>query len=130
MAYPFFLTVDDILFIHQQEIQISSGEPNIREQEGLKACVDAPKASFGGEFLYDIFVMAASYVTCLTMRHPFVDGNKRTALASALSFLYLNGFTIEESYDEELADVVLKFLTKELSKEDIIEHFRSKSLRL
>jgi death on curing protein len=75
MADPFFLTVEDILFIHQQEIQISGGEPNIREQEGLKACVDAPKASFGGEFLYDIFGMAASYVTCLTMRHPFVDGN-------------------------------------------------------
>lgn len=130
MADPFFLAEEDILFIHQQEIQISGGEPNIREQEGLKACVDAPKASFGGVYLYDIFGMAASYVTCLTMRHPFVDGNKRTALASALTFLYLNGFTIEESYDEELADIVLKFLKKVLSKEDIIEHFRSKSLRL
>jgi death-on-curing protein len=130
MADPFFLAEEDILFIHQQEIQISGGEPNIREKEGLKAYVDAPKTSFGGVFLYDIFGMAASYVTCLTMRHPFFDGNKRTALASALTFLLLNGFTIEESYDDELADMVLKFLTKELSKEDIIEHFRSKSLRL
>ncbi len=129
MADPFFLAKEDILFIHQQEIQISGGEPNIREKEGLKACVDAPKASFGGAFLYDVFGMAASYVTCLTMRHPFVDDNKRTALASALTFLHLNGFAIEESYDEELADMVLKFLTKELSKEDIIEHFRFKSLR-
>lgn len=49
MTEPFFLTLDDILFIHQQEIQISGGEPNIRDLEGLKGCVDAPKASYGGE---------------------------------------------------------------------------------
>jgi death on curing protein len=82
------------------------------------------------EYLHDFFGMAASYVTCLTMRHPFVDGNKRTALASALTFLYMNGYTIEESYDIELADLILKFLTKEFSNDDIIEHFRSKALKL
>ena len=130
MTEPFFLTLNDILFIHQQEILISGGEPNIRDLEGLKACVDAPKASYGGEYLHDFFGKAASYVTCLTMRHPFIDGNKRTALASALTFLYVNGYAVEESYDIELADLVLKFLSKEISKEDIIEHFRSKALKL
>jgi death on curing protein len=128
MTEPFFLTLDDILFIHQQEIQTSGGEPNIRDLEGLKACVETPKASYGGEYLHDYFGMAASYVTCLTMRHPFVDGNKRTALASALTFLYVNGYTIEESYDTELADMVLKFLTKDFSKEDIIAHFRANAV--
>ena len=130
MPEPTFLLLEEILFIHQQEIQVSGGEPNIRDQDGIKACVDSPKASFGGEYLHDLFGMAASYVTCLTMRHPFVDGNKRTALASALTFLYLNGYTVEESYDEELADLVLDFVTKKISKEEIAEHFRSKSLRL
>lgn len=130
MPEPTFLLLEEILFIHQQEIQVSGGEPNIRDQDGIKACVDSPKASFGGEYLHDLFGMAASYVTCLTMRHPFVDGNKRTALASALTFLYLNGYTVEESYDEELADLVLNFVTKKISKEEIAEHFRSKSLRL
>lgn len=130
MPEPTFLLLEEILFIHQQEIQVSGGEPNIRDQDGIKACVDSPKASFGGEYLHDLFGMAASYVTCLTMRHPFVDGNKRTALASALTFLYLNGYTVEESYDEELADLVLNFVTKKISKEGIAEHFRSKSLRL
>jgi len=129
MPEPAFLSLEDILFIHQQEIQISGGEPNIRDQEGIKACVDAPKASFGGEFLHDLFGMAASYVTCLTMRHPFVDGNKRTALGSALTFLHLNGYAVEESYDEELADLVLDFVTKKISKEDVVEHLRFKSVR-
>ena len=125
MSEPFFLSLEDILFIHQQEIETAGGEPSIRDQEGVKACVDAPKASFGGEYLQDLFEMATSYIACLTMRHPFVDGNKRTALASALTFLYLNGYSIEESYDEQLADLVLDFVTKKRSKEDIAEHFKS-----
>lgn len=125
MSEPSFLSLEDILFIHQQEIETAGGEPSIRDEDGVKACVDAPKASFGGEYLQDLFEMAASYLACLTMRHPFVDGNKRTALASALTFLYLNGYSIEESHDEELADMVLDFVTKKRSKEDVANHFRA-----
>ena len=128
MSEPSFLTQEEILFIHQQEIQISGGDPTIRDREGVEACVDAPKASFGGDFLYDIFGMAASYIASLAIRHPFLDGNKRTALASALTFLYINGYTISESHEEELADLVLDFVTKKISKEDVAEHFRTKCL--
>ncbi|MCA1803746.1 MAG: type II toxin-antitoxin system death-on-curing family toxin, partial [Rhodothermaceae bacterium] len=81
--------------------------PNIRDLEGVKACVDAPKASFGGEYLQNLFEMAASYLVCIVMRHPFVDGNIRTALGSALTFLFINGYNVPESYDEELADLVI-----------------------
>jgi len=129
MPEPVFLSLEEILFIHQQEIQAAGGEPSIRDQEGIKACVDAPKASYGGEYLHDLFGMAASYITCITMRHPFVDGNKRTALASALTFLYLNGYSVEESHDEELAHLVLNYVTKKISKEDVAEHLRFASAR-
>lgn len=126
MSEPSFLTLEEILFIHQQEIQISGGDPKIRDKEGVKACVDAPKVSFGGNYLYDLFGMAASYTSSPAIRHPFLDGNKRTALASALTFLHINGHTISESHEEELADLVLDFVTKKISKEEIAEHFRSK----
>lgn len=126
---PHFLTLDDILFIHRQEIKLSGGEPNIRDKDGVRACVDAPMATFGGDYLQDIFGMAASYLTCLVIRHPFVDGNKRTALTSALTFLYLNGYSVKEETDLELAQLVLDYLAKKKSKEDVIEHFRSKALK-
>jgi death-on-curing protein len=122
-----FLSLEDILHIHREEIRLAGGEPNIREIDSIKACVDAPKASYGGEFLQDIFEMAASYIACITIRHPFVDGNKRTALASALTFLYVNGLQINESHDLELAELVLNFLNKSKSKEDIAIHFRPQS---
>jgi death-on-curing protein len=127
MKEPSFLTTEDILFIHEQEIQKAGGDPGIRKEQEIQACADAPKASFEGEYLNDLFEMAASYIICLTIWHPFVDGNKRTALASALTFLYLNGYEVEESYDLELADLVLDFLSKDISKEQIAEHLQQNS---
>ena len=127
MKEPSFLTTEDILFIHEQEIQKAGGAPGIREKQNVQTCADAPKASFNGEYLNDLFEMAASYIICLTIRHPFVEGNKRTALASALTFLYLNGYEVKESYDLELADLVLDFLSKDISKEDLAKHLKENS---
>ena len=128
MKEPSFLTMEDILFIHEQEIQKAGGDPGIRQEKDVQTCADAPKASFDGEYLNDLFEMAASYIICLTIRHPFVDGNKRTALASALTFLYLNGYEVEESYDLELADLVLDFLSKDISKEEVAEHLKENAI--
>jgi len=127
MKEPSFLTMEDILLIHEQEIQKAGGDPGIRKDQDIQACADAPKASFDGEYLNDLFEMAASYIICLTIRHPFVDGNKRTALASALTFLYLNGYEVKESYNLELADLVLDFLSKDISKEEVAEHLKHNS---
>ena len=129
MNAPSFLTMEDILFIHKQEIQKAGGDPGIRKEQDVQACADAPKASFDGEYLNDLFEMAASYIICLTIRHPFVDGNKRTALASALTFLYLNGYEVNEYYDLELADLVFNFLSKDISKEDIVKHLKENAIK-
>lgn len=125
-----FVTKEEILEIHRLEIKITGGESNIRDALGIEACVEAPKASFMGEYLNSIFEMAAAYIVCLTIRHPFVDGNKRTALATALTFLYINGYSVEEKYDEELADLVLDFLAKKIEKKDLSKHFEQNSIKL
>ena len=58
--------------------------------EALIAAVHAPQATHEGEYLLDLFDMAATYLVSLAVRHPFIDGNKRTAAATALTFLYIN----------------------------------------
>jgi len=127
MIEPIFLSLEEVLFIHNQEISIAGGEPNTRDKEAVKACVEAPKASFGGEYLYDLFEMATSYLSCFVFRHPFVDGNKRTALASALTFLYLNGYQINENHDLELAELVVDLVTKKITKEQVSLHLKEQS---
>ena len=99
--------VEDVLYIHRREIECSGGDPGLRDREALQAATDAPRVTYGGKYLLDVFNMAAAYVVAIAVRHPFLDGNKRAAAASALTFLYLNGYIVTETHPEELADMVL-----------------------
>jgi len=87
---PRFLSISEVIEIHEQEIKAAGGLAGIRDAKALESAIGAPQASFKGEFLMDIFEMAATYLNSLAMDHPFLDGNKRTALASCLTFLYIN----------------------------------------
>ncbi len=129
IEYSFF-TIDDVLFFHKEEINKSGGAADIRDFPGIEAAVYAPQASFGGEYLLDVFNMAAAYLVSIVIHHPFIDGNKRTGTVAAITFFYLNGFEVNETHDEELADIVLAFLRKELTREDIGNYFKTHSTPL
>lgn len=70
------------------------------------------------------------YIRSISQNHPFVDGNKRTALASALVFLCLNGYELVEKKPEYLAELVLDFLVKALSEEDLAASLRQIAQRI
>jgi len=80
----------------------ASGISGIRDQTALEAALGAPKASFGGACLMNLFEMAATYVESVYANHPFLDGNNRAGTACALKFLYLNGYEVDENHDEDL----------------------------
>lgn len=71
--------------------------------------------------------MAAAYVTALSSHHPFLDANKRTAAGGALVFLSINGYIVKERRDEELADLILDYLNKVATKDDLARYFRERS---
>jgi death on curing protein len=119
---PRFLTVSEVIEIHDQEIASAGGLSGVRDLNGLDSALGAPQASLSGQFLMDIFEMAASYLNSIAINHPFLDGNKRTALASSLTFLFMNGYEIDESYDEELADKTLELITRKITKSDLAEY--------
>jgi death-on-curing protein len=82
-----------------------------------------PEASFGGDYLHiDIFEMAAAYVYHLCKNHPFVDGNKRTALACGLVFLEMNGIAIEDE-EGKLYEAVILLASGELDKVSLSKIF-------
>ena len=93
-----------------------------------EAATYAPRATYGGKYLLDLFNMAAAYVVAIAVRHPFLDGNKRTAAASALTFLYLNGYSLVERHPEELADAVLDLLNKDLDREQLGNWLRERAI--
>ena len=124
---PRFLTVSEVIEIHDQEIATAGGLSGVRDLNALDSALGALQASFGGKFLLDIFEMAATYLNSIAKNHPFLDGNKRTALASSLTFLFMNGYEIDEFYDEELADKTLELVTRKITKSDLAKYLKSRS---
>ena len=97
---PEFLTVDDVMEIHELQVSRFGGGVGLRDLGLLEAAVAQPQMEFAGEFLHsDLFAMAGAYLFHLVSNHAFVDGNKRVGLAAALVFLDLNGIAITRGTD-------------------------------
>lgn len=91
------------------------GSMGLRDIALLESASERPKASFDGQDLYEtLFDKAAALLHSILKNHPFIDGNKRTALASAGIFLKLNGFKLINSHGEEI-NFTLKVENKNLS---------------
>ncbi len=87
-----FLSLAEVLEIHQDQIGRYGGAPGTRDLNLLKSALAMPAATFGEEFLHtDIYEMAAAYLFHLVQNHPFIDGNKRVGAMAAIVFLALNG---------------------------------------
>ena len=96
-----FLTLSDILLIHSDQIRNYGGSTGVRDLSLLSSALAMPESSFEGKYLHDnIIEMAAAYGFHICQNHPFIDGNKRTALASALVFLDLNGTELDDPEGE------------------------------
>ena len=96
-----FLTLEQILLIHEDQIDRYGGSHGLRDISLLESAVYRLQTTFGGIDLYpSIFDKAAALVHSLLLNHPFVDGNKRTAIASMLVFLDLNGYFFSISQKE------------------------------
>jgi len=114
-----FLTLAEVIEIHTDQIQRYGGQAGIRDIELLSSAISLPHASFSGKLLHnDIYQIAAAYAFHISQNHPFIDGNKRTALASALVFLELNGISISDP-EGRLYDAMIKLASGKLSKEKL-----------
>lgn len=102
---------------------MTGGSHGIRDIGLLQSAVSRPKATFGGKDLYPgIFHKAAALMESLIKNHPFIDGNKRTAITSAGIFLQRNGYLIETA-QRELELFTLSVVTNKISIEEAIKWF-------
>jgi death-on-curing protein len=86
------LTVEIVLEIHSEALRNFGGSSGIRDEKLLASAVFAPQSTFGGKSPFaDSIEVGAAYLFYHCGNHPFVDGNKRTAMAAAIVFLRLNG---------------------------------------
>ena len=121
---PEFLTLEDVLDIHARQLVKFGGADGIRDKGLLESAVGAPQASFGGQLLHsDIFEIAAAYAFHIAENQPFIDGNKRTGLLSAVVFLDINGIAIDYP-DPRLYTAMIDIAEKKLDKRGLANLFR------
>lgn len=120
-----FLTTEDVLLLHHLSIEKSGGSHGLRDAGLLDAAVHQPQATFAGVDLYPtIFDKAGALCHSLIKNHAFVDGNKRTSLLSAMTFLELNGYRFE-CEQEELVSFGLKIDNENITADSIAAWLKS-----
>ena len=124
---PVFLTLAEIIEIHEYQIKHFGGTNGLRSLDLLKSAVGMPASTFNGNYLHPTIPdMAAAYLFHIVENHPFVDGNKRVGTMSALVFLELNEYNFNAS-DDELTGVVLQVASRKMSKDSLSIFFRQHS---
>lgn len=122
---PRFITLSEVLAIHEDLVSTLGGMQGVRDMGLLESALAQPEVTFFGEFLHPtVWHQAAAYLYHLSRNHPFLDGNKRTALAVTLTFLQVNNQQVGLS-QSELFDLVLSTAKGELEKEAIARKLKN-----
>ena len=124
LAHP---TVAAVKAIHAAVRAAHGGGAGLREQALLESAVAAPQATMMGEPLFtDPVEIAAAYLFYPCRNHPFLDGNKRTALATCLVFLSENDLLPEERLDTEAWEsLTLEVAASRLDREQTTRRLRT-----
>jgi death-on-curing protein len=119
-----YLTLNEILTLHERIAADSGGGIGVRDLGLLESAIAQPKQTFGGSDLYpEIPQKAAALGFSLISNHPFVDGNKRVGHAALETFLILNGWELVGDVSEH-ERIVLAVASGELSREQLTEWVR------
>ena len=119
MMGPVFLRLDEVLDLHREQVGLYGGSQGVRDMNMLLSALAMPAATFGDEYLHaTIHEMAAAYMFHISSNHPFLDGNKRVALAAAIAFLAINDITLTAAGPAVL-DLVMRLADGKATKSEI-----------
>ena len=123
MQTPKFISLEEVLELHDDQISSFGGTPGVRDEGLLESALAQPQATFGGQLLHQtIAEQAAAYLYHRAMNHPFIDGNKRSAFAVTDTFLRLNGFYLNLT-DDRAYDLVMGVAQGTMTKEELSTEF-------
>lgn len=101
-----YLSVPDVLAIHDNQISYYGGANGLRDPGQLESALFRPQSGY----YKDLIEEASALWESLSQNHPFVDGNKRTALVCMLTFIAANGLVVTAN-DIDMRDFVSKLYT-------------------
>jgi death on curing protein len=122
MSEPFWLTRQMVVAFHDEQLAIHGGAAGLRDQGMLESALDRPKNKRSYENA-ELPELAAAYAFGLARNHPFVDGNKRTALLALYTFLGVNGIDFDVP-EAEAAAMIISLAAGEVSEESLTRWVR------
>jgi death-on-curing protein len=110
--------------LHAEQLRLHGGASGVRDEGMLESALARPRQKeVYGEPDIDICDLAAAYLFGIVKNHPFVDGNKRTGLAAADTFLYFNGLEMEAE-GEDLLHLVTRLAAGKIDEDGAATFFR------
>jgi death-on-curing protein len=106
VKHPKWLATAVVTAIHDEAIYEFGGLAGIRDSGLLESAVDRPRNRLAYEPKSTLFELAATLCVGIAKNHPFIDGNKRTALLATRAFLFLNGYALEPTEEDEVLTMV------------------------
>lgn len=94
MSEPVWIPKEVTVALHLRQVAEHGGDAGTRDESVLESALARPPQRHAYDSSADLFALAASYATGLAKKHPFIDGNKRTAFVVYRLFLLRNGFTV------------------------------------
>ena len=126
MAQIVWLLEETIIAIHHRQISEHGGSEGLRDEGLLASALARPQNVLAyAQPPPDLAVLAAAYAYGIAGNHPFVDGNKRTALVAARTFLLLNGVNLEANQDEKYL-TFLQLAQGTLTEEQLADWIRKR----
>lgn len=119
----YFLTVEEVVAIHADQIDRYGGDRGLRDHGLLESAVHAAQNVAAYVEAWDLYDLAAAYIFHVAENQPFVDGNKRAALASGLVFLDQNGVDVDDPAGL-LYDLMISVAAKTIGKPQIAATLR------
>jgi death on curing protein len=121
-----WLLEETVYAIHKRQIAEHGGSDGVRDEGLLSSALARPQNLLAySEETPDISALAAAYAFGIAKNHPFIDGNKRTALVVMRTFLLLNDYNINASQEEKYL-AFLKLAEGNLSEEELASWIRQK----
>jgi len=120
-----WIVLDSVTAMHSEQIAQHGGSEGIRDEGLLLSALARPENLWAYGESVDAAALAASYAFGIAKNHPFLDGNKRTALVVAVTFLNLNGFDFDAP-EAETYTLFLGLAEGTKSEEDVASWFREK----
>lgn len=120
---PRWISKKQVLYIHERAIEKYGGSFGLRDVGLLESALARPENFYAyGE--QDLFLLAVAYAEGIARNHPFIDGNKRTAYATAGLFFYVNGYILKVISVSEQITLFENLAMGQVSRADLAHFYR------